>query len=266
MSLENNMEQNNNLNNNTAVTNRVTADSLRRIIRRCSYCREGGHIISACNHPDLLIFENLCISKKYVFTNMDSPSFLFASWLSFYAIENSCYQLIRAYAVKKCGVLMRTHINTCIEKITNFMYNILHEEDNENYIRLPRNDNAPRHLNDSITTDWIMQLGFSLTIMSNNAFNTSVIDYHKYNVYVKPETTDTNTNHSEDSCCPVCYENIELDNFVKLNCGHEFCGECTKKICNQSKYTRATCAFCRTDITDIECKNVKIQYLVCENS
>ena len=276
MSLENNNEENNieHIRPTPIVTN------LRRIIRKCSYCKSTNHIINSCDAYSLTIFEQLCTSKKNIFISMDSPSYLFASWLSFYVIEYSCYSMVRAFAVSRCGVRLRTHMNICIEKVTNYIFGILDDVENANYIQLPRSDHVPRHLNDSITTEWIMNLGFSLSVIAeinthigigyqnqNQTYNESFHD--KYNVYVREtertETTEnTNAVEVEDNCCRICYESTEPTHFVKLNCGHEFCEKCTKKLCTQDKYSYARCAYCRTTITDIECVNENIKLFISE--
>jgi hypothetical protein len=61
-------------------------------------------------------------------------------------------------------------------------------------------------------------------------------------------------NNSTDKCeCNICYEDYEKHCFVKLNCGHEFCGKCVKNSLEKTGYDKkARCAYCRTDITNIE--------------
>jgi hypothetical protein len=155
------------------------------------------------------------------------------------------------------------------------MFGVLHDVENENYIQLPRSDHFPRHLNDSITTEWIMNLGISLSIIAQypntyDTYNSYQTFHDKYNVYVKSSenentnatTENTNTNAIEDNCCRICYESTEPTHFVKLNCGHDFCEKCTKKICTQDQYSYAKCAYCRSTITDIECKNEDIKLFI----
>lgn len=53
--------------------------------------------------------------------------------------------------------------------------------------------------------------------------------------------------------CNICYEECEKRCFVKLNCGHEFCGKCIKKsLENTHLDIKVRCAYCRTDINTIE--------------
>jgi len=57
-----------------------------------------------------------------------------------------------------------------------------------------------------------------------------------------------------DFSCSICYNYTSNDNKVLLNCCHEFCGDCTKKLINISD--DPTCAYCRTKINSITVKNV----------
>jgi len=58
-----------------------------------------------------------------------------------------------------------------------------------------------------------------------------------------------------DFSCSICYTgDISGDNKVLLNCLHEFCGECAKKLINMS-HDKPSCAYCRTKIDTITIKN-----------
>jgi len=48
--------------------------------------------------------------------------------------------------------------------------------------------------------------------------------------------------------CGICLnDDISCSKFVKLGCGHEFCGDCTEKIIN----TKPCCAFCRASVKKV---------------
>jgi len=61
-------------------------------------------------------------------------------------------------------------------------------------------------------------------------------------------------NNNTDKCeCNICYEEHEKRRFVKLNCGHEFCGKCINiTLENTSPDKKPRCAYCRMNITTIE--------------
>jgi hypothetical protein len=70
-------------------------------------------------------------------------------------------------------------------------------------------------------------------------------------VQIQPLNT-TNKHNTTKTCketnCAVCFESINNDNYVHLNCNHEFCGMCVDNIV--SNYA-PTCPLCRAVITDV---------------
>ena len=69
--------------------------------------------------------------------------------------------------------------------------------------------------------------------------------------------TEENTKINCD--CNICYETFNVTNFVKLNCGHDFCKDCIKKtlrLCSLAK--EPICAFCRAPISQITYKNEEV--------
>lgn len=61
-------------------------------------------------------------------------------------------------------------------------------------------------------------------------------------------------NNNTGKCeCNICYEEHEKRCFVKLNCGHEFCGKCINiTLENTCPPKKPRCAYCRVDMTTIE--------------
>jgi hypothetical protein len=57
-----------------------------------------------------------------------------------------------------------------------------------------------------------------------------------------------------DDECNICYESTLAKDFVKLNCNHDFCVGCIKKILTSAKSNdnkKPCCAFCRNDIQSL---------------
>lgn len=51
---------------------------------------------------------------------------------------------------------------------------------------------------------------------------------------------------NETFTCPICFEDIEPFNCVKLpNCSHRYCSECFLENCNSKAKSRYNCALCR---------------------
>ena len=61
----------------------------------------------------------------------------------------------------------------------------------------------------------------------------------------------------EGSECPICYEDLTKETFVKLNCSHTFCKSCVKH-CIERKMM--TCSMCRGAITHIYTPTPVVHY------
>ena len=48
--------------------------------------------------------------------------------------------------------------------------------------------------------------------------------------------------------CPICYEKMEDESFVKLNCSHQFCKTCIKGCISRGQFN---CPMCRTKISEV---------------
>jgi len=57
------------------------------------------------------------------------------------------------------------------------------------------------------------------------------------------------------SCCPICYEDVKLEDTVLLNCNHQFCGEClVQTLTKHGKSSNPCCALCREPMTTFTAK------------
>jgi hypothetical protein len=80
-------------------------------------------------------------------------------------------------------------------------------------------------------------------------------EMNKFNI--KPLLVKDNMTECE---CPICYELTKCSDCVKLNCGHDFCGNCVEQILktHNNMYQSPCCALCRTTISNVEvcCENM----------
>jgi hypothetical protein len=58
--------------------------------------------------------------------------------------------------------------------------------------------------------------------------------------------------HINECECNICYESKLKPEFVKLNCGHEFCKDCIKQSLQNVRTENPQCAFCRSEIVNME--------------
>jgi hypothetical protein len=65
--------------------------------------------------------------------------------------------------------------------------------------------------------------------------------------------------------CNICYEIHNNENFIKLNCNHEFCKGCVKKILKSCRiFNDPCCAYCREQIITFTYKNETVQTEFCD--
>ena len=281
-------ENRNSLNNIGPIqepTNRIR--NLRNIIRSetrcCSFCRLPGHTISWCNDQRIIDFENLCLHQKSLFENNEFPQQEFENWLLDYYTTNQ--NIVKVFSVRKCGSTTRASISVCLDNIMQYFYgeyydipDLVNESDsntntnmNDDFIPFNMNDdfiqfndlipiytrvNNWENISDSMISAILRPTGtyrdrnrkFNITssIENTNEQNTNEQDTNEQN------TNEQNTN--ED--CNICYESVNITNFVKLNCQHELCKDCCKKtlqICGI--FQDPSCAFCREKIENLTFKN-----------
>jgi hypothetical protein len=150
--------------------------------------------------------------------------------------------MVKYYAVRKCGAVMRDNVFTCIDKISIYIFNL---NDESNYLF-----NDPNFQSNNFYTMINNARLVDLTSVTQSRLTKFKIES------VLDLTDDTEEEISCDTECAICYESKIQNKFVKLNCSHSFCGECienTLKTC-----TAPRCALCREQIKSILAKDVNI--------
>ena len=221
--------------NNLIPSNRL--NNLRNITRRCSFCREQGHNISNCNNQQIINFGNECLIKKHVCDLTVNSKNNFKEWLISYYLSPNGGEVVHAYAISKCGCRLHSTIDTIIEKIIDKMYPADYIEEEI----IPINQD-----------DAMLAVRFLRFLRYYEAPNET------FNITGTVVLLDENK--SEEICdCAICYEeNLQVKNFVTLNCQHKFCKDCLK-ICLKNVQRVPTCALCRAEITKIIVHNDNIK-------
>ena len=255
MSCDNAEHRNNVNNNNTNTIRRIpNAMDLRRLLRKCSYCRETGHNISNCKHSTLIHFDSICLFKK---SEINDP-LRFAQWLALISIENmNSNTLIKAYGISKHGCVLRDNMHVVIEKITNKVYNLVENID-EDYVRLPEMEN------NSATSIFNQMISFNLMTSLLLSPRSVAAPIHPEEEIVIKLIYDENVHKNVDSIeCSICYETKNTTEIVQLNCNHSFCKCCTKQVVE----TKPSCPYCRTKIDKISFNTVDVyKYYVGEQN
>jgi hypothetical protein len=199
--------------------------------RRCSFCNETGHNITSCNDHRLACFRDLCILNKGLCYLTNEPRRNFKQWLMNYYIEYS--EVVKAFAISKCGCRLNSLPEFIIEKITNHFFQ--EEEGFPDYIPFIEGDN--------IAAQALVLL--SLAGYENNRNKFSI------NTNIQPLDSDK----AEEFCdCAICYgDELREKNFITLNCSHKFCKDCFKGSLEHVPLSQElpTCALCRTEISSI---------------
>jgi hypothetical protein len=91
---------------------------------------------------------------------------------------------------------------------------------------------------------------------SGNYTSDYIVSSKKFNIKIDINNQDNNLEPEEKEekkiCeCTICYDNIENDKFVKLNCNHEFCKDCLIKSLQNEERDTPCCAYCRAPIDTI---------------
>ena len=219
--------------------------------RCCSFCKNAGHNISTCNDSRLLEFHNLCLTRE---RNL-SPT-AFKAWLEAYSVQQPDF--VKAYAARYCFCSIRQFM---ITRIDNIIIRIRQLNDNTEALRRSSQieQSQPIHRPDQIERNLYQLLVSIYNIEPIDEISaTAIIDeyFRRYNNgYIRRFNIETKVVECtrDNVCdCGICYDTKEIHNFIKLNCGHEFCKDCMKQSLINIRTEYPQCAFCRCEIKNME--------------
>ena len=219
--------------------------------RCCSFCRKTGHNITTCNDEALSNFERLCITSE---SNLGTAAF--REWLYGYSLQHQ--HVTRAYAVRYCGISVRSCMLTCVDNIVTRISAL-----NNAQLEPPNNDdselwNRLRYALSASQTPFLLQM---LSVNNRDDLMTAMLFIDTLNRIQEDLTRSRNFNidttivecsHINECECNICYESKKKPEFIKLNCGHEFCKDCIKQSLQNVRTEQPQCAFCRSEIKKME--------------
>lgn len=214
-------------------------------IRCCSFCRRPGHDIRRCESPDIRNFERNTINYIYFNFNIsegrfnDTDKIIVKQYLLNIALTDK--NVIRAYAISRCGATIRSDLARCVDMIIQHLMNINEEEETN-------------QIENSIETENISLLHAVMFIEMIRAIKNSSRKFD-----IKTCILENSANLEEKCECGICYEECANKNIIKLNCGHEFCKDCIKQTLQNERKLTPCCAYCRTDITNFELKSESVK-------
>jgi hypothetical protein len=225
--------------------------------RCCSFCRNTGHNITTCNDDRLLEFERLCITSE---TNLGSAAF--KEWLLGYSLQHQ--NVTRAYAVRYCGCSVRNYLMTCVDHIVRRISGLNDFQqpreppsqsnyDSELWNRLRRGvlsaSQTPLLHQMFVGANNIEELMSAMLFVEMiTRVRDDLTRSRKFNI----QTNVVECSQSNTCECNICYESKLKPEFVKLNCGHEFCKDCLKQFLQNVRTEQPLCAFCRSEIINME--------------
>lgn len=227
--------------------------------RRCSFCRRPGHTIVSCNSEAIVMIENevLHFIESLTQEQVQERIVSFRNYLVNKALSSP--NIVKAFAIRRCGANTISNIVDCIELIIqHFMPQIQNIEiNNQNIEEEPGREEREIIFERYTENDVFRIIDLIRTIYEPTPFNTNNTINKK--IYIKTIISKKQNDLHEKCECNICYNENEKTNFIKLNCGHEFCKDCIKKTLQNDRRKTPCCAFCRTDITNFEIKHESIK-------
>ena len=110
-----------------------------------------------------------------------------------------------------------------------------------------RIENQRRELYNTTIINFKNEINNLKAIAQNLISNESI--FNKLNITVKKnEATMDADSLLKPVECGICYQTYENNQFIGLNCNHEFCKQCIITCLRKEKKQRACCAMCRSNI------------------
>jgi len=251
------------------------------IVRRCSFCRRPGHNITRCNSETINRFESEILDFIQLLVSQGEESIRNLENLRHYLLNKTLEEpnLVRAFAISRCGAHSRSNMDSCIFIIIqHFRMHLIQNTETNNEIIQDNNENIQQDTgerqSDQLSNQRWRQFEFSemgIDQLSENNHNLymmfhdiirfieiirSISESSELNrkFHIKTKISENQDDLEEKCECNICYEEHEKKLFVKLDCGHEFCKDCIKKSLQNERRENPCCAFCRGDIKNFELK------------
>lgn len=219
---------------------------------KCSFCCGSNHTIRFCSSPIIQILEQ---NMAHYYYNVLQRS------LQLELDEQGTEELFVSDIIEKCTYReLRVLAVTCTEAATSGI-------NKEQYAHIlyafykQTLDNILNQINYSFN-DLIRNLMTDFDDVATSTSSKNLEKKHNIIPYLNPVSNDVNNdvNNKEDNDkivadCSICLrEDIKISDLVKLNCCHQFCGECVTKTLetHSSDINPVSCALCRANVTRID--------------
>lgn len=265
------------------------------IHRKCSFCQVYGHNIKNCNDIELLNFKekvlnlrNLYIREPDTFLNCLDRFHIRLLWV---LAVNECKILVRNTNKNQCidaiyNKFMRSQARLYESNQDRFpIDNELGEHINKIYQFYPQRQiddqeeeqriqvlldlyNTNQNQNHNQNIDYISDHDI-LSVSSSSSDDEEEFeitwtidrtgDFPNKLKITKTLDIHVNTNTIQTLECGICYEEKVFENFIHLQCNHEFCHDCINKQIDTKK---ASCAFCRENMNHFVIRSQEVDNLI----
>ncbi len=244
--------------------------------RCCSFCRRPGHNITRCNSEIIQRFERETLDLIQLILSHGQENITNIASLRGYLLNKALEQpnLIRAFAISRCGLNSRSNMDACIIIIIQyFMTDLIQnteQNNNENIQETIIAEETPDPSNQRWSQFEFSEIGIrELLENEHNLYAMMFADIIRFidtiraisrtsqlnrKFHIKTKISEDQDDLDKKCECNICYEEREKKTFVKLDCGHEFCKDCIRQSLQNEQRQIPCCAFCRADITNIELK------------
>lgn len=265
-----------------------------RNTRCCGFCRVQGHTVNNCNNRRLIEFENLCLENWEISGgNTDDD---FRIWLTRYYVNNRV--LVRSYCIRYCEMRVRVEylgyiepiiirirelyesrqesatqpsvlsLENSQEELQNELNEILTEYQNSITNNI-QNRNTRQDVINNIETDINLLRRSGVNNEDNIVIGVLLLDFlrrfsntirgnQELNRKFDIKRTITECSELNECECGICYDAKAKPEFIKYNCGHQFCKDCVKQSLQNIQGRELTCAFCRVEIKQMEISSLEI--------
>lgn len=228
-------------------------------LTKCSFCQRYGHDVLSCNDPQLNLIEDMLFHEKEnamsnpELSDQERKTYMYV--FIYRKTQTSIHSLNRwrSFAIRKCGHNNNNysdHLDVWIKKIVDYIFNNerpAHQSIfNSEFIAFDEND-AVSYLMDNLI---------------HYAYQNNHHNYHSniVKLNIKMDCTFSQCNENKVCECGICYEEKKETCFVKLDCNHQFCGECFENILKSNKSRKAvSCSICRNVVKKINVNDQTIK-------
>lgn len=251
----------------------------------CSFCNSYTHNVTSCRDPEI---DHLYQRMKNIYLDIAVRQNVFDEGIIFRTEIARLFNLrqVRGVTIKYARTIVASK-GVMIERIYNyFRRNIIIPQNGEQWLtrRIPLQDDILWYMDttpdvpatQNMVQDIIQQLHFLGTysqvmpLIPREMQPQPHPQIQKFDIVLILEQKQEEEKEEKQICeceCSICYENIKTEDLIKLNCNHEFCGNCIKESLklHNNIYVRPNCALCRETMTTFYVKKTDIYVSVAEH-